>query len=79
MHLILLSLLEEIMNLLILCLNCILFKINFCFIRYFGGWVCKNIYYLGFSGIININGLTIGGISGIYKSFDFYKGIKYLL
>ena len=36
---------------------------------YFGGWVAKNIYYVGNSGVLDIvkNGqtLTIGGLSGI--------------
>ncbi|KAK8803447.1 hypothetical protein WA158_001141 [Blastocystis sp. Blastoise] len=35
-----------------------------------GGYVAKDIYYMGFSGVINFGGLRIGGISGIYKSFD---------
>ena len=37
----------------------------------FGGWVCKNIYFLGLSGVINIkkgNKLyKLAGISGIYN------------
>lgn len=30
----------------------------------FGGWVAPNIYYLGYAGCVNVNGLRIGGISG---------------
>ncbi|KAK2195553.1 bifunctional Metallo-dependent phosphatase-like/Lariat debranching enzyme [Babesia duncani] len=41
---------------------------------YFGGWVAPNIYYLGHSGVINISGLRIAGISGIYNYHDFKKG-----
>lgn len=41
---------------------------------YFGGWVAPNIYYLGHSGIINVNGLRIGGLSGIYKHQDYKLG-----
>ncbi|ORX89290.1 DBR1-domain-containing protein [Basidiobolus meristosporus CBS 931.73] len=41
---------------------------------YHGGWVCKNIYYLGTAGVINFGGVRIGGLSGIYKREDFFKG-----
>lgn len=42
---------------------------------YFGGWVAPNIYFLGYSSIIivrkgNLN-IKLGGISGIFKPYDF--------
>lgn len=40
----------------------------------YGGWVAPKIYYLGYAGVININGLRIGGISGIYRSYNYHKG-----
>lgn len=40
----------------------------------YGGWVAENIFYLGFAGVVNFAGLRIGGLSGIYKHKDFYKG-----
>lgn len=39
-----------------------------------GGFVCKNIYYMGRSGIVNYMGLRIGGISGIFNMNSYYKG-----
>eukprot|EP00547_Thalassionema_nitzschioides_P008835 CAMPEP_0194229114 /NCGR_PEP_ID=MMETSP0156-20130528/43724_1 /TAXON_ID=33649 /ORGANISM="Thalassionema nitzschioides, Strain L26-B" /LENGTH=514 /DNA_ID=CAMNT_0038961653 /DNA_START=109 /DNA_END=1653 /DNA_ORIENTATION=- len=41
---------------------------------HYGGWVAPNIYYLGSAGVVNFAGLTIGGVSGIYKSHDYILG-----
>lgn len=40
----------------------------------YGGWVAPNIYYMGYANVLNFGGLRIAGLSGIYKSNDFYKG-----
>lgn len=41
---------------------------------YFGGWVAPNIYYMGYSGVINFGGVRIGGVSGIWGEHDSKKG-----
>jgi len=41
---------------------------------YYGGWVAPNIYFLGYSGLINVGGLRIGGFSGIYDHKFFRSG-----
>ena len=40
---------------------------------YYGGWVAPKIFFLGYSGVVNIGGIRIAGISGIYKPNDYNK------
>jgi len=42
--------------------------------NYYGGYVAENIYYLGRSGVINVKGIRIAGISGIFNKFDYFRG-----
>eukprot|EP01025_Chloroclados_australasicus_P055307 TRINITY_DN6665_c0_g1_i2.p1 TRINITY_DN6665_c0_g1~~TRINITY_DN6665_c0_g1_i2.p1 ORF type:complete len:591 (-),score=75.62 TRINITY_DN6665_c0_g1_i2:290-2062(-) len=39
---------------------------------YYGGWVAPNIYFLGFSGVVNFGGIRIGGLSGIYTPTHYH-------
>ncbi|KAK6345923.1 hypothetical protein TWF730_010263 [Orbilia blumenaviensis] len=41
-----------------------------------GGWVCPNIYYMGGTGVVNVNGIRIAGVSGIYNENN-YKRPRY--
>lgn len=41
---------------------------------HYGGWVAPRIFYLGVAGVINVAGLRIAGLSGIYKQQDYTSG-----
>ncbi|CAI5744671.1 unnamed protein product [Peronospora destructor] len=41
---------------------------------HYGGWVAPNIFYLGAAGAINVAGLRIAGLSGIYKQQHYTAG-----
>jgi len=41
---------------------------------YHGGWLAPNIFFLGFSGCVEVNGLRIAGSSGIFNSRDYSLG-----
>ncbi|KAJ0406410.1 hypothetical protein P43SY_007018 [Pythium insidiosum] len=41
---------------------------------HYGGWVAPNMFYLGAAGCINVGGLRIAGLSGIYKHQDYTAG-----
>lgn len=40
----------------------------------YGGWVAPNIYYLGYAGVVQVGGIRIAGLSGIYKSQHWMQG-----
>ena len=45
--------------------------------RYHGGWLAPNIYFLGFAGCVQVNGIRIAGASGIFQHYDFQKGTSH--
>lgn len=47
---------------------------NYMWELYYGGWLAPNIYYMGSSGCVEVNGLVIAAASGIYKSHDYMRG-----
>ncbi|KAH3754117.1 lariat debranching enzyme-like [Dreissena polymorpha] len=40
----------------------------------YGGWVAPKIYYMGYANVIQIAGIRIGGMSGIFKGKDYNRG-----
>ena len=46
--------------------------------RYHGGWVCPNIYFLGFGNVINIGGVRIAGLTGIYNHQHYELGKSFV-
>lgn len=41
---------------------------------HYGGWVAPNMFYLGAAGVVNVLGLRIAGLSGIYKQQHYTSG-----
>ncbi|KAL2673650.1 hypothetical protein Neosp_012093 [[Neocosmospora] mangrovei] len=46
---------------------------NYFFELYHGGWLARNIYYLGAAGVISYGPCRIAGLSGIYNASDYRK------
>ncbi|KAK4981310.1 lariat debranching enzyme, partial [Elasticomyces elasticus] len=46
---------------------------NYLFELYYGGWVAKNIYYLGAANCIRVGPVRIAGLSGIWKGYNYKK------
>ena len=39
----------------------------------YGGWVAPNIFFMGYSSVVNFNGLRIAGLTGIYS----HRGLEF--
>jgi lariat debranching enzyme len=40
---------------------------------FYGGWVAPNIYYMGAANVVQLGGVRIAGMSGIWKGYNFNK------
>lgn len=41
---------------------------------YYGGWAAKNLYFLGWAGVIKFGGVRIAGSSGIFNAHHYNNG-----
>ncbi|THU88901.1 DBR1-domain-containing protein [Dendrothele bispora CBS 962.96] len=48
---------------------------NYMWELYHGGWLAPNIYFLGHAGCVQVNGIRIAGASGIFKGYNFSRGM----
>lgn len=46
---------------------------NHLFELYYGGWAAPNIYYIGAANVLQLGGLRIAGLSGIWKGYNYRK------
>lgn len=46
---------------------------NYLFELYYGGWVAKNIYYMGAANVVRLGPLRIAALSGIWKAYNYRK------
>ncbi|KAH6908498.1 lariat debranching enzyme [Coprinopsis sp. MPI-PUGE-AT-0042] len=47
---------------------------NYLWELFHGGWLAPNMYYLGNAGCVQVNGIRIAGVSGIFKGNEFRIG-----
>jgi lariat debranching enzyme len=40
-----------------------------------GGWVAPNMYFLGRAGVVDVNGVRVGGLGGIYNERHYRRGV----
>ena len=40
---------------------------------FYGGWVAPNIFYMGAANVVQLGGLRIAGMSGIWKGYNYNK------
>ena len=40
---------------------------------YYGGWVARDIYYMGAANVLRLGALRIAGLSGIFKPYNYHK------
>ncbi|KAG8630219.1 hypothetical protein KVT40_001838 [Elsinoe batatas] len=40
---------------------------------HYGGWVAENIYFMGAANVLDVGGVRIAGMSGIWKGYDYRK------
>ena len=42
--------------------------------RFHGGWLAPNIFFVGNAGCVQVNGIRIAGMSGIFNQHHYHQG-----
>jgi lariat debranching enzyme len=57
----------------VVCLSLVVF-LGLLLGRFYGGWIAPNIFFVGNAGCVQVNGIRIAGMSGIFNRNHYRQG-----